>query len=76
MVVLDDMFIDLCISMDFDVMEIYGCNYYFYFFSFGIVIVIIVGVWVSYCLHETIWLIERFVGLVMHAWYLDEERVW
>ena len=48
----------------------------FIIFSFGIVIVIIVGVWVSYCLHETIWLIERFVGLVMHAWHLDEERVW
>ena len=32
MVVLDDMFIDLCISMDFDVMEIYGCNYCFYYF--------------------------------------------
>ena len=48
----------------------------FIIFSFGIVIVIIVGVWVSYCLHETIWLIEGFVGLVMHAWHLDEERVW
>ena len=48
----------------------------FIIFSFVIVIVIIVGVWVSYCLHETIWLIEGFVGLVMHAWHLDEERVW
>ena len=32
MVMLDDMFIDLCISMDSDVMEIYGRNYEFYFF--------------------------------------------
>ena len=32
MVMLDDMFIDLCISMDSDVMEIYGRNYDFYFF--------------------------------------------
>ena len=32
MVMLDNMFIDLCISMDSDVMEIYGRNYDFYFF--------------------------------------------
>ena len=34
MVMLDDMFIDLCISMDSDVMEIYGRNYDFYYFFF------------------------------------------
>ena len=37
MVVLDNMFIDLCISMDSDVMEIYGhtCDYYYSLFRYS-----------------------------------------